>query len=203
MRQACIEEGSLPGLMLYTPFFAKDERGHFVKSFERAWLERAGLSVTLDETFETLSRRGVLRGLHYQHSKPQGKIIRALSGRIFDVAVDIRQGSPTFGQWAGYVLESRRPRCFWIPPGFAHGFLVLSRTALVGYQCCGPYVPEADTGIRWDDPDIAVQWPLETVERVTLSQRDRQLPSFHDYCQRAERLAVIRVCIPSRRIKEK
>nr|HML47738.1 dTDP-4-dehydrorhamnose 3,5-epimerase [Clostridia bacterium] len=166
MPQARFEKGGLPGLILFTPFFAQDERGYFVKSFERGLFEEAGIPFALDETFETYSRRGVLRGLHYQHGAPQAKLIRVLSGRIFDVAADIRQSSPTFGQWAGTVLESRNPRGIFIPPGFAHGFLVLSRTALVGYQCGGAFLPEADTGIRWDDPDIAVKWPIEAVGEI-------------------------------------
>jgi dTDP-4-dehydrorhamnose 3,5-epimerase len=121
----------------------------------------------------------VLRGLHFQLERPQGKLVRAASGSVFDVAVDLRKSSPNFGKWVGVTLTAGDGRQVWIPEGFAHGFLVLSDVADVVYKCTTLYHPESNRGIRWDDPDIGVEWPLEAGQRPTLSDKDSQAPTLN------------------------
>lgn len=170
----------LEGLYRIEPFFVGDERGCFVKSFERDVFREHGLDLELQESFETFSRKGVLRGLHFQRKAPQGKLVRALQGRIFDVAVDLRRDSDTFGQWEGFMLDDEEHSTVYIPPGFAHGFLVVSETAQVSYQCTGAFLPREDAGVIWSDPDLGVSWPLDLVDGVVLSPRDQTLPSLEE-----------------------
>ena len=171
----------IDGLCRIRPFFTHDTRGSFLKGFERDVFRAHGIDMDIQESFETSSRKGVLRGLHFQTKAPQAKLIRALQGRVFDVAVDLRQGSDTFAQWEGCMLDDEEHCAFYIPPGFAHGFLVVSDMAQVSYQCAGKYLPEEDTGIIWNDPDIGVGWPLQWVDGVVLSPRDQGLPSLRDH----------------------
>lgn len=173
----------IKGLCLIKPFFAQDERGYFLKSFERDAFLAHGIDMDIQESFETWSHKGVLRGMHFQRKAPQGKLIRALKGRIFDVAADLRQGSDTFGQWEGFMLDDEERCSLYIPPGFAHGFLVVSETAQVSYQCAGAYLEQEDTGIIWNDPDISIQWPLHMVDSLVVSPRDRGLPSLREFLQ--------------------
>lgn len=168
----------LQGLYRIVPFFHEDARGTFVKSFVRDGFNAAGIPFTVDECFETISSKGVLRGMHFQTKAPQGKLVRVLSGRIFDVAVDLRAKSPTFGQWEGIYLDSVEHNAVYLPPGFAHGFLVVSSSAHVGYICSGAYLPEYDTGIPWNDPDVGIDWPLHLVGAHTLSARDQAFLSL-------------------------
>ncbi len=162
---------ALPGVLLVEPQLFSDERGQLHESFnERRFLEH-GLPGTFRQDNLSRSRRGVLRGLHYQLRQPQGKLVTAVQGEIFDVAVDIRRGSPTFGQAFTVRLSEASPRSLWVPPGFAHGFCVLSETATVAYKCTAMYAPDDDHGVLWSDPDLGIPWP---VTDPVLSPKDRQ-----------------------------
>jgi dTDP-4-dehydrorhamnose 3,5-epimerase len=173
-----IIETSLPGVLILEPKVFGDERGFFVETYREQVFAEAGLNLTFVQDNQSRSRRGVLRGLHYQLQQPQGKLVRAARGRVFDVAVDVRRGSPTFGQWFGAILDDESHRQMYIPPGFAHGFVVLSEVADFIYKCTDYYHPQSENGIRWDDPDVAIEWPREILEKIILSERDRQLSFF-------------------------
>lgn len=172
-----ITETDLPGCMVIEPRVFGDERGFFYESFNRDRFVEHGLPLDFVQGNVSSSRRGVLRGLHYQWPKPQGKYVTVLQGEVWDVAADIRPGSPTFGQWTGVVLNADNRRHFWIPPGFAHGFVVLSDTALFSYLCTETYDAAADAAIRWDDPDLAIDWP---VSLPSLSAKDAAAPLLAD-----------------------
>jgi dTDP-4-dehydrorhamnose 3,5-epimerase len=156
-----VQSTSLPGVWLIEPRVFSDQRGFFFESFNQASFCR---ELQIDTAFvqdnHSRSQRGVLRGLHYQIQQPQGKLVRVISGEIFDVAVDIRRHSPSFGQWVGYTLSADNFRQLWVPPGFAHGFLVLSEVAEVLYKTTDYYAPAHERSILWDDPDLAIDWPL-------------------------------------------
>ncbi|GIZ51618.1 dTDP-4-dehydrorhamnose 3,5-epimerase [Noviherbaspirillum aridicola] len=170
----------LPDVYLIEPDVHEDERGYFYESFNQREFARAVGLPCDDAGFvqdnHTRSRRGVLRGLHYQVRQPQGKLVRAVSGEIFDVAVDIRSKSPTYGKWFGTRLSAANRRQLWLPPGFAHGFLVLSDAAEVLYKCTEYYAPAHEAGIRWDDPGIGIAWPL--TGPPVLSAKDRNAPQL-------------------------
>ncbi|MEX0958158.1 MAG: dTDP-4-dehydrorhamnose 3,5-epimerase [Burkholderiales bacterium] len=151
----------IPDVLLLEPEVHRDERGYLFEAFNRrTLLEAAGLDFDFVQENESRSAQNVLRGLHYQIGRPQGKLVRAVSGRIFDVAVDLRRSSPTFGQWAGTLLSGEEHRMVWIPPGFAHGFLVVSGPADVLYKATDYYAPDCQRTLRWDDPDLGIEWPL-------------------------------------------
>lgn len=169
--------GKLPGVVLVQPRVFPDERGFFTETFHAAKYREAGIPRPFVQDNFSFSRRGVLRGLHYQRNHPQGKLVYVASGEIFDVAVDIRRGSPTFGQWEGHILSGENHHQLYVPEGLAHGFLVLSETASVMYKCTELYMPADDTGIRWNDPDIGVAWP---VDAPSLSPKDAVLPRLRD-----------------------
>ena len=170
-------ETRLPGVHLFEPRVFGDERGFFLETFRRSALEEAGVVEDFVQHNHSRSGRGVLRGLHYQLLRPQGKLVRCVRGRIFDVAVDIRRGSETFGEWFGVVLDDREHRQLYVPPDFAHGFLVLSEVADVVYKCTDYYHRESEAGIAWDDPAIGIEWPLgEIGGEVILSEKDRGHP---------------------------
>jgi dTDP-4-dehydrorhamnose 3,5-epimerase len=171
-----IIETSLPGVLIFEPKVFGDERGFFVETYREQVFAEAGLNLTFVQDNQSRSQRGVLRGLHYQLQQPQGKLVRAARGRVFDVAVDVRRGSPTFGQWFGAILDDESHRQMYIPPGFAHGFVVLSDVADFVYKCTDYYHPQSETGIRWDDPKIGIKWPAEILDAITLSTKDRELP---------------------------
>lgn len=163
---------ALPEVLLLEPRVFSDERGFFFESFnERAFEAATGLQRHFVQDNHSRSIRGVLRGLHYQLEQPQGKLVRVCVGEIFDVAVDVRRGSPTFGQWVGAYLSAENKRQLWIPEGYAHGFLTLSESAEVLYRATNYYAPEFERCIRWDDPDLAIAWPGS--ETPLLSQKDR------------------------------
>ncbi len=164
----------LPGTLIIEPDVYGDERGFFMETWNRARYAEHGLDFELKQCNLSRSRKGVLRGLHYQHPNPQGKLVQVLEGRVFDVAVDIRPDSPHFGRWTGVWLDGETPRQFWIPEGFAHGFCVVSETALFAYGCTRPYDAEADRAIAWNDETIAVDWPLDG--EPELSDKDRKAP---------------------------
>ncbi len=172
-------ETRLPGVLLLEPRTFGDARGFFLESWNRRTFADLGLVPDFVQDNHSRSAKGVLRGLHYQLNDPQGKLVRVVSGAVFDVAVDLRRSSPHFGQWAGYELSADNRRMMWVPPGFGHGFMVLTDSADFLYKTTAYYAPQWDRGIRWDDPQIAVQWPLEG-RMPTLSDKDQALPFFKD-----------------------
>jgi dTDP-4-dehydrorhamnose 3,5-epimerase len=164
---------AIPGVILLEPKVFGDDRGFFFESFNQARFEAAiGRSVTFVQDNHSCSSKHILRGLHYQIRQPQGKLIRVVRGEVFDVAVDIRRSSPTFGQWVGQILSAENKRQLWVPEGFAHGFVVLSDTAECLYKTTDYYVPEHERCIAWNDPAIGIQWPIECAP--VLSVKDRQ-----------------------------
>lgn len=180
------ESTGIKGLLLVHPFFVRDERGYFAKSYEKGVFRAQGIEADIFEMFESHSVHGVVRGLHFQTKKPQAKLVQALDGVVFDVAVDLRPGSATFGKWQGFTLDAGSHKAVYISPGLAHGFKVLSPSARVLYLCAGEYLKDYDTGIRWDDSDIGIAWPGEAGETVLVSPRDQGFPSFKEYCAAAE-----------------
>ncbi|MGY3265291.1 dTDP-4-dehydrorhamnose 3,5-epimerase [Lysobacter sp. HA35] len=166
-------ETDLPGCVVLEPKVFGDDRGFFYESFNLDRLGTHGLAPTFVQGNVSSSSRGVLRGLHYQWPNPQGKYVTVLQGEVWDVAVDIRRGSPTFGKWAAVVLNAENKRHFWIPEGFAHGFVVTSETALFSYLCTATYDPAADASIRWDDPMLSIDWPVSS---PSLSMKDADAP---------------------------
>lgn len=177
MKKLKFEKTALEGLRLIQPFFAPDSRGFFTKSFEKDAFCEAGIRFEPWEAFYTHSRKGVLRGLHFQRCHSQDKLVQVLHGAVYDVAVDLRRGSSTFGRWEGFYMTGESRRLLYLPKGFAHGFLALEET-LFGYLCGDRYDPATDGGILWNDPELAVRWPLEKVERVIVSEKDAALPSL-------------------------
>jgi dTDP-4-dehydrorhamnose 3,5-epimerase len=165
-----VHHTAIAGVVLIEPKVFHDDRGFFLELFNENTFAAAGLPTVFRQDNHSRSSRGVLRGLHYQLMHPQGKLVTCVRGRIFDVAVDIRRGSPTFGQWVGTDLDGDDPRYLWIPPGFAHGFCVLSPVADVVYKCTRVYHGDDDRGVAWNDPSIAVPWP---VRDPSISDRDR------------------------------
>ena len=164
---------SLPGCTLIEPAVFGDSRGFFFETWNAERYAEQGLPGNFVQSNVSSSARGVLRGLHYQWPRPQGKLVTVLQGEVYDVAVDIRRGSPTFGRWEAFILSGENRRQLWIPPGFAHGFAVLSETALFNYLCTDVYLKEADAAIRWNDADLAVDWPISA---PSLSAKDEQAP---------------------------
>ncbi len=181
-----IIETTLPGVLLIEPRVFGDARGFFMESWNRKTFAEAGKDAGLDLDFvqdnHSRSAKGVLRGIHYQLHQPQGKLVRVVSGAVFDVAVDLRRSSPHFGRWVGYELSADNHRMLWIPPGFGHGFLVLSDSADFLYKTTAYYAPEWDRGVRWDDADMGIQWPLEGMPPglPTLSAKDQVQPLLKD-----------------------
>jgi dTDP-4-dehydrorhamnose 3,5-epimerase len=178
-------ETDLPGCLVLEPQVFGDDRGFFYESFNRDKLAAIGLAPEFVQGNVSSSTRGVLRGLHYQWPKPQGKLVSVLEGEVWDVAVDIRRGSPTFGRWTAAVLSAENKRHFWIPEGFAHGFVTLSERALFTYLCTATYDRDADAGIRWNDAGLAIDWPASA---PLLSDKDAKAPFLADVAQ--ERLPV-------------
>ena len=160
---------AIADVLLVQPQVHADARGYFTETFHAERYAQPGIAGPFVQDNLSFSRRGVLRGLHYQWPNPQGKLVSVLQGEVFDVAVDIRRQSPTFGHWVGVRLSAENHRQLWIPPGFAHGFCVTSEAALVAYKCTALYAPDCDRAIRWDDPDIGIEWPTATPE---LSDKD-------------------------------
>jgi dTDP-4-dehydrorhamnose 3,5-epimerase len=173
---------SLPDVLILEPKVHGDPRGFFLESFnQRAFEAAVGHSVQFVQDNHSRSARGVLRGLHFQRPPhEQGKLVRVTAGKVFDVAVDVRRVSPTFGQWVGVELSAENFRQLWIPPGFAHGFLVVSDTADFLYKTTAYYAPEYESSVRWDDADIAVAWPLPDGANPSLSDRDAAAPLLRD-----------------------
>ena len=175
----CEKKGKvIKGLYVIEPSVHKDARGYFVETYNKNDFTEAGLTMDFVQDNQSKSSKGVLRGLHYQKEHPQGKLVRVLSGSVFDVAVDLRKDSETFGYWYGVELTDINMKQFYIPEGFAHGFMVLSDEAVFAYKCTDFYHPGDEGGLKWDDPEIGVEWPLD-IEPV-LSEKDKVQPYFKD-----------------------
>jgi dTDP-4-dehydrorhamnose 3,5-epimerase len=162
----------IPDVVVIEPVVYQDARGFFLESWHEARYAQAGIRLPFVQDNHSRSVCGTLRGLHYQSPRPQGKLVRAASGEIFDVAVDLRRSSPTFGRWVGVTLSDENRRQLWVPPGFAHGFYVTSESADIIYKCTDYYAPEHDRTLRWDDPDVGVAWPLVGGHGPLLSLKD-------------------------------
>ena len=172
-----VVDTALPGCLLIEPQVFGDRRGFFFESFNNDKLAAYGLQPNFVQGNVSSSQRGVLRGLHYQWPKPQGKLVSVVEGEVWDVAVDIRRGSPTFGRWTAAVLSAENKRHFWIPEGFAHGFVTLSERAVFTYLCTQTYDASADAAVRWNDAALAVDWP---VSDVSLSDKDARAPFLEE-----------------------
>lgn len=167
-------------VVLVEPRVFGDHRGFFMETWHEEKFSKAGINASFVQDNYSLSGKGILRGLHYQIKRPQGKLVRVVRGEVFDVAVDLREGSPTFGKWVGEVLSGENKKMLWIPPGFAHGFYVISDSAEFFYKCTDFYAPEHERSIRWDDPDIAIDWPIPPDSRPLLSEKDEKGKLFRD-----------------------
>jgi len=167
----------IQGLVEIQPKVFGDERGYFFESWSQRDFEEAGITARFVQDNQSFSAKGVLRGLHFQKSHPQGKLVRVIEGEVFDVAVDIRANSPTFGKWHGVVLSGEKHNQFYLPEGFAHGFLVLSARAIFSYKCTDFYHPGDEGGIVWNDPDVGIKWP-DIGREYVLSEKDKGLPPF-------------------------
>lgn len=163
----------IEGMFLVEPAVFEDNRGYFMETYNENDFKNAGYDLTFVQYNQSKSSKGVLRGLHFQVNYPQGKLVRVIKGEVFDVGVDLREGSKTYGQWFGAVLSEENKKQLFIPKGFAHGFLVLSDEAEFVYKCTEFYHGEDEGGIKWDDPEIAIDWPLEGIDEITLSDKDK------------------------------
>ncbi len=170
-------ETGLDGVVLIEPRVHGDQRGFFQEHWKASTYSKHGLPTSFAQANISRSEKGVLRGLHYQYLQPQGKLVSVYEGRVFDVAVDIRPGSASFGQWTGCELNAESHRQMYIPGGFAHGFIVLSDSALFHYYCTTEYAPQYELAIAWNDPDIGINWPCEP---ESLSGKDRDAPRLHE-----------------------
>ena len=168
----------IEGLYLIEPRIYGDERGYNLETYNARDFHKAGLMMEFVQENQSMSAKGVLRGLHFQKEHPQGKLVRVTEGEVYDVAVDIRKGSPTYGKWFGTVLSATKKNMLYIPEGFAHGFLVLSDTAEFAYKLSDYYHPEDESGIPWDDPAVGIDWPIPEGMDIILSDRDRRHPAF-------------------------
>lgn len=165
---------SIEGLILIEPKVIGDSRGYFMETYNYEDFKNAGITDDFVQDNQSASRRGVLRGLHYQINYPQAKLVRVIKGEVFDVAVDIRKGSPTFGKWHGEFLSAENKKQFYVPKGFAHGFLVLSEEVEFVYKCSDFYHPEDQDGIYYKDPSIGIDWPIEEGMEIILSEKDKE-----------------------------
>lgn len=167
-------------VVVIEPVVHADERGFLMETWREDTYKKAGIDAWFVQDNHSRSSCGALRGLHYQVNKPQGKLVRVIRGEVFDVAVDLRKSSPTFGQWAGNILSADNRKLLWIPPGFAHGFLVLSEFAEFTYRCTDYFAPEHERTLRWDDADIDIDWPLRDGQKPLLSEKDKRGVSLKD-----------------------
>ena len=171
-------ETEIAGVYIIEPKVYGDNRGYFMETYKESDFIQAGLNYKFIQDNQSKSKRGVLRGLHFQKTHPQAKLVRVLEGEVYDVAVDLRKGSKTYGKYVGVVLSAENKRMFMIPRGFAHGFVVLSETATFTYKCDELYHPEDEGGIMWNDPDVGIQWP--DCGEILLSEKDKKHPSLKD-----------------------
>lgn len=171
-------ETPIKGLLIIETKIFKDDRGFFIESYNLRDFANLGIKVNFVQDNHSFSRKGVIRALHFQLQHPQEKLVRVISGRVYDVAVDIRPNSPTFGNWYGVELSGENNLQFYIPPGFAHGFISLRDDTHFFYKCTDFYYPEDELGIFWNDPFLNIQWPIDHVNKVIISDKDKKLPSF-------------------------
>jgi len=174
------EPTAIPDVVLIRPRLFGDARGHFFESFEERKFAAAGITHAFRQDNQNLSARHVLRGIHYQLQQPQGKLVRVVTGAVFDVAVDLRRSSTTFGKWVGAKLTGENHHLLWVPPGFGHGFVVLSESAHFLYKCTDFYAPQYEHAIAWNDPDLDIDWQLPAGAQPVLSARDSAAPRFRD-----------------------
>lgn len=179
MSKIKVTKCDIEGLYVIEPTVFTDNRGFFMETYNKKDFEDAGLGMDFVQDNQSKSVKGVLRGLHFQKKHPQGKLVRVIRGSVFDVAVDIRKGSPTYGKWYGTTLSEENKKMFYISEGFAHGFLVLSEEAEFTYKCTDFYHPEDEDGIAWNDPDIAIDWP-KIEKEIILSEKDKNRKAFKD-----------------------
>ena len=173
----------IEGLLIIQPHMYPDERGLYEKFYERNIFAENGVTCSFTEASDLSSKKGALRGLHYQTVDSQAKLIHAISGVLFDVALDLRENSPTFGEYHTELLKAKDNKIIFIPEGFAHGFIALTDNTIFSYLCSGRYVPEACGGIRWDDPELSIPWPLKEygVEKVIATEKDKNWPTLSEY----------------------
>ncbi len=175
-----VENCEIEGLKIITPTVFGDERGYFMETYQYEDFKAAGIDVTFVQDNQSASKKGVLRGLHFQINFPQDKLVRVISGEVYDVAVDLREGSPTYGQWHGELLSAENKKQFFIPKNFAHGFLVLSDYAEFCYKCTDYYHANDEGGLLWSDPEIGVKWPIPEDMELTISEKDKKWGSIKD-----------------------
>jgi dTDP-4-dehydrorhamnose 3,5-epimerase len=173
MGQIKVEETGIKDLYVLVPKVYQDNRGYFMESYNYRDFRSTGLDMIFVQDNQSKSGKGVLRGLHYQKQYPQGKLVRVVSGEVFDVAVDLRRDSPTYKKWFGVILSGLNKKQLYIPEGFAHGFLVLSEGAEFCYKCTDYYHPEDESGIIWSDPEIGINWPLGNIDEIIISEKDK------------------------------
>ena len=172
------KETKIKGVYIIEPQVFGDNRGYFMETYRKEEFDKAGLKYNFVQDNQSKSKKGVLRGLHYQRNYPQAKLVRVISGEVFDVAIDLRKDSPTYGQWVGEILSSENKKMLMVPRGFAHGFMVLSETAEFIYKCDEVYHPEDEGGIMWNDPEVGIKWPSD-IEPL-LSEKDQKHPSLKE-----------------------
>ena len=173
-------ETKIPDVIVVEPDVFGDNRGFFMEAWHAEKFAAGGIAADFVQDNQSRSVQGILRGLHYQITQPQGKLVRVLSGEVFDVAVDLRKNSATFGQWVGVRLNAENKKMLWVPPGFAHGFYVISQQADFFYKCSDFYAPEYERAIRWDDPDLGIDWPLVDGNAPVLAPKDAAAAAFRD-----------------------
>ena len=181
MGMFCFKNTQIKGLKLIIPFFSSDNRGFFTKCYERELFLKNGIDMNPYEELRSFSRKGVVRGLHFQRKHSQDKLIQVLNGSVYDVVVDLRYNSSTFGKWQSFYLSSENRNMLYIPKGFAHGFLSLEDNTLFNYLCGEKYYPEYDSGIVWNDDTLKIEWPLKKVDEIIVSERDLNLQSFKEF----------------------
>jgi dTDP-4-dehydrorhamnose 3,5-epimerase len=175
------EKLKLDGAYRIDPFVALDERGSFIKDYSKEVFEQNNISHKLQEVFYTISVKGVIRAIHFQHTKQQAKLVRCISGRIYDIIIDLRKNSPTFKEWCGFELSGDNKKEIYVPEGFGHGYLVLENS-IVSYKCSEKFYSEYDDGIMWNDQDLAIKWPLDWVNnKIIVSEKDQNLQSFAEF----------------------
>lgn len=183
MEKFKFEPTQMQGLTLIHPFIVSDERGTFIKTYEKEIFLKHNIIFNNAEDIMSISKKGVIRGLHFQLKYPQDKLVRVVSGEVFDVVVDLRKDSDTFGKWQGFYLSATNKQMLYIPKGFAHGFLALSEDVRFCYRCGELYYPQYDCGINWKDENLNIEWPLERVKKTIVSAKDEGLMSFEDFCK--------------------